>query len=82
MNIFQKIGFINRLTKAIEKSKKLIDEKKDLAEKVRKHLNNIGAEIQEVVRLLPDLRNVYFEALEIIDNIKVNNIKWKSKYKK
>lgn len=70
MNIFQKISFINRVSKAVKKSKELIDCKKDLAEKVRKHLDNILGEIQELVRLLPDLRNIYFELIEIIENIK------------
>ena len=70
MNIFQKIAFINRISKAIKKSKKLIESKKDLAEKVRIRLDNISKEIQELVKLLPDFRNVYFEAVEIIENIK------------
>jgi len=70
MNIFQKIAFINKVSKAYKKSKKLIDSKKDLAEKVRGHLDNILGEIQELLRLLPDFRNVYFEAIEIIEHIK------------
>lgn len=70
MNIFQKIAFINKISKAVKKSKKLIDSRKDLAEKVRKHLDNIIGEVQELVRLLPDFRNIYFEAIEIIENIK------------
>ena len=56
MNIFQKIAFINRVSKAYKKSKK--------------HLDNIIGEIQELVRLLPDFRNIYFEVIEIIENIK------------
>ena len=74
MNIFQKVAFINRVSKAIKKSKTLIDSKREVAEKVRKHLDNICAEIQEVLRLLHDFRNVYFEAIEIIENIKLKNI--------
>ena len=70
MNIFQKVSLINRITKAIKKSKTLIDSKREIAEKVRKHLDNICAEVQELVRLLPDCRNVYFEILEVIENIK------------
>ena len=70
MNIFQKIAFLNRISKAIKKSKKLIDSKKDLAENVRKHLDKMLNEIQEITKLLPDFRNVYLEALEIIENIK------------
>lgn len=70
MNIFQKIAFINRISKAYKKSKKLIDGKRDIAEKVRKHLDNILGEVQELLRLLPDFRNVYFEVIEIIENIK------------
>ena len=52
MNIFQKIAFVNRISKAVKKSKKLIDSKKDLADKVRKHLDNICGEVQELLRLL------------------------------
>lgn len=70
MNIFQKVSLINRISKAIKKSKKLIDEKKELAEKVRKHIENIMCEFQEIVRLLPDLRNIYFEIVEIIEETK------------
>ncbi len=70
MNIFQKISLVNRIKKAVKKSKQLINEKKDLAENVRKHLDNILGEVQELVRLLPDFRNVYFEVIEIIEEIK------------
>lgn len=70
MNVFQKISLINRISKAIKKSKKLIDEKKELAEKVRKHIENIMGEFQEIVRLLPDLRNIYFEIVEIVEETK------------
>ena len=70
MNIFQKIAFINRINKAFKKSKKLIDSKKDLAERVRKHIDIILGEVQELLRLLPDFRNIYFEVVEIIENIK------------
>lgn len=70
INVFQAIGLYNRANKAVKKSKKLIDSKKDLAEKVRKHNENIMAEFQELSHLLPDLRNVYFEVVEIIENIK------------
>ena len=70
MNIFQKISLINRISKAIKKSKTVIDTKREVAEKVRKHLDNICGEAQEIVRLLPDLRNIYFEIIEIVEEIK------------
>lgn len=70
MNIFKTISLIKRIEKAIKKSKLIIDSKKDLAQKVREHLDNILGEIQELLRLLPDFRNVYFEAIEIIEHIK------------
>lgn len=70
MNIFQKISLSNKITKVIKKSKKLIDSKHDIAEKVRKHIENIMFEFQELVRLLPDLRNVYFEIVTIIEDVK------------
>lgn len=74
MNIFQKISLINRISKAIKKSKKIIDEKKEVAEKVRKHIENIMSEFQNIVRILPDLRNIYFEIVEIIEETKWRNI--------
>lgn len=70
MNIFKPISLYYKIEKAIKKSKTLIDSKKGLAEKVKKHIENIMSEFQELVRLLPDLRNVYFEVVEIIENIK------------
>lgn len=70
MNIFQKISLINRISKAIKKSKKIIDEKKEVAEKVRGYIENIMENFQNIVRLLPDLRNVYFEIVEIIEETK------------
>ena len=70
MNIFQKILLLNRFSKAVKKSKDLIDNKKGLAEKVKKHIENIMGEVQELSHLLPDLRNVYLEVVEIVENIK------------
>jgi len=69
-NIFRQIIFINKTKKAIKKSKSLINSKKDLAGKVRKHFDNILGEVHELLKLLPDLKEVYFEAIEIIENIK------------
>ena len=73
MNIFQKILLLNRFSKAVKKSKDLIDNKKGLAEKVKKHIENIMGEVQELSHLLPDLRNVYLEVVEIVENIKWKN---------
>lgn len=70
MNIFQRISLINRISKAIKKSKKIIDERKEVAEKVRGYIENIMDNFQNIVRLLPDLRNVYFEIVEIIEETK------------
>lgn len=70
MNIFQAIGLYNRANKAIKKSKKLIDSKKDLAEKVRKHIDNILSEFKELSSVLPDLRNVYLEIVTIIEEMR------------
>lgn len=70
MNIFQKISLINRISKAIKKSKKLIDSKHDIAEKARKHIENIMFEFQKLSHLLPDLRNVYLEIVAIIEDVK------------
>ena len=70
MNIFQKIAFINRISKAWKKAKKAIETKKDLAEKVRNQINKILDDLQELTKLLPDLKGVYYETIEIIEAIK------------
>ena len=70
MNIFKAIGLVNKIEKAIKKSKKIIDSKKDLAERVRGHLDNIIGDVQELIRLLPDFRNIYFEIIEIVEKMK------------
>lgn len=64
MNIFQKISLINKITRAIEKSKIIIDSKKDVAEKARKHIQNIIFELDGLVSILPDFRIPYREIME------------------
>lgn len=70
MNVFKAIGLFNKIEKAVKNSKKIIDAKKGTADQVKKIINNICGEIQDLIRLLPDFRNIYFEILEIIENIK------------
>ena len=58
MNIFQKIALINKITKAIKKSKKVIDAKKGVAEEIKKHIDVIEGELQAIAVHLPDFRNL------------------------
>lgn len=70
MNIFKAISLGKKIEKAVKKSKKTIDSKKDLAEKIKKHLGVILDEVRELSKLLPEFKSVYIEILDIIDNIK------------
>ena len=68
MNLIQKIKLLNKLNKAWKASKKLIDSKKGLADEVKKVLANIKADIEALVALLPDFKEVYNELKKIIEN--------------
>lgn len=69
MSIFKAISLYNKIQKAIKKSKKLIDTKQDLAKEVREHINVLCFECKEIIKLLPDFRNIYLEIVEIIESI-------------
>ena len=70
MKIFKAIKLANKIEKTVKRSKLLIDNKKGLAEKVKKHIENITVEVKELSHLLPDLRNMYIEIVEFVENIK------------
>ena len=68
MNLIQKIKLLNKLNKAWRASKKLIDSKKGLADEVKKVLANLKADLEALVVLLPDFKEVYNEEKKIIEN--------------
>ena len=71
MNLIQKIKFIGKVNKAYKASKKLIDSKKGLAEEVKKVLASLKADVEALVALLPDFKEVYIE----IKTIKLRELK-------
>lgn len=66
-DFIKKIKFIGKVNKAYKASKKLIDAKKGLAEEVKKVLGNLKADVEALVALLPDFKDVYIEIKEIIE---------------
>ena len=69
MNIFKKIVLVNKIKKAIKKSKKMIDENQGLAVDVRNRLNYLKADIEEMLSLLPQFKPVYKEIIEIVKEV-------------
>lgn len=68
MNIIQKIKFLGKVNKAYKASKKLIDTRKDLAKDIKKVFESLKADLEALVALLPDFKEVYIELKEIIEN--------------
>ena len=66
-DFIKKIKFIGKINKAYKASKKLIDSKKGLAEEVKKVLGNLKADVESLVALLPDFKEVYIEIKDIIE---------------
>lgn len=69
MNIFKKIALVNKIKKAIKKSKKMIDNNQGLALDVRNRLNYLKADIEEMLSLLPQFKPIYKEVLEIVKEV-------------
>ena len=69
LNLIQKIILLNKVTKSWKASKKLIDSKKGLSEEVKKVFANIKADLETLVALLPDFKEVYNELRAIIENV-------------
>ena len=67
-DFIKKIKFIGKVNKAYKASKKLIDNKKGLAEEVKKVLASLKADVEALVALLPDFKEVYIEIKTIIEN--------------
>lgn len=69
MNIFKKIALVNKVKKAIKKSKKMIDENQGLAYEIKNRLQYLVADIEEMLSLLPQFKPIYKEVLEIVKEV-------------
>ena len=69
MNIFKKIALVNKVKKAIKKSKKMIDENQGLALDVKNRLRYLIYDIEAMLSLLPQFKPIYNEVLEIVKEV-------------
>ena len=69
MNIFQKIKLVAKINSALKKSKKAIDKNKGLAGEVRNRLQYLIADVEELVRLLPQFKSVYEDIEKIVKEV-------------
>lgn len=72
MNIIKTIKrmvFVNKVKKAIKKSKTMIDNNQGLALDVRNRLNYLKADIEEMLSLLPQFKPIYKEVVEIVKEV-------------
>ena len=69
MNIFQKVKLVAKTNSALKKSKKAIDKNKGLAGEVRNRLQYLVNDVEELIRLLPELESVYDEVLKIVKEV-------------
>lgn len=66
MNIFKKIALFNKLSKALDDVKKLIDNNHQLTEDTKKVIANLKADIEALIILLPALKSVYIDIKEAL----------------
>lgn len=69
MNIFKKIALVNKIKKAIKKSKKMIDENQGLALDVKNRLRYLIDDIEAMLSLLPQFKPIYNEVMEIVKEV-------------
>lgn len=69
MNIFKKIALVNKVKKAIKKSKKMIDENQGLALDVKNRLRYLIYDIEAMLSLLPQFKPIYNEVMEIVKEV-------------
>ena len=70
MNIFKKISLLGKIEKALKQAKQLIDENQGVAKDVKKVIKAIKADVETLIALLPSLKDVYLDILELIRNVK------------
>lgn len=66
MNIIKKIILINKISKAFDDVKKVIDNNHDLTQDVKKVVGNLKVDVEALVVLLPSLKEIYKEVKDIL----------------
>lgn len=69
MNIFKKIALVNKIKKAVKKSKTMIDNNQGLAVEVKNRLRYLIYDIEAMLSLLPQFKPIYNEVLEIVKEV-------------
>lgn len=70
MNIFQKIKLISKINKAIKTAKKKIDSKESVAKDLRKVINQLKLDIEALMTILPECKDVCLDLIEIFKNVR------------
>ena len=68
MNIIKAYKLYKKINKAYKASKKLLDNKQGLAEETKECIADIRNDVQRLVKLLPDYKEVYLDLEVIINN--------------
>lgn len=70
MNIFKKISLANRVLSTIKSVRELAESNASKAKEVKKVLDNLKADFDALLALLPFLRDLYNEIKELLKNVK------------
>lgn len=69
MNIFKQITFVKRVKSALKQAKQTIDNNQGLASSVKNRVEYLKDDLEELLKLLPQLKPVFREGLEIVEKI-------------
>ena len=69
MNIFKKIALVNKIRKALNQAKTMIDKNKGLAEEIKRIIGNLKLDIEALLTYLPQLKPIYKEIIEIVKEV-------------
>ena len=69
MNIFKKIALVNKIRKALNQAKTMIDKNKGLAEEIKRIIGNLKTDIEALLTYLPQFKPIYKEVLEIVKEV-------------
>lgn len=70
MNFFKKISLANRVLTAYKGVKELAETNKGKGEEVKKILDNLKADFEALLALLPFLKDLFNEVKELLKNVK------------
>ena len=69
MKLFKRLTLVNKFKNALKQSKQTIDSNKGLAAEVKNRLEYLSYDIEELLKLLPQLKPVYREVVEVVKEV-------------